>query len=261
MKKWLLFTLLFFHVFYVGADGQFIYGSTGLMHLPTADMQRDKTVMAGASYLDMAATPGEWTYNTWNYYLNVTIFPWLEVGYVCTLLKMDVPQLDLPRKFRNQDSHFAVRLRLWKESWWKPWIPQVVMGTNDPGTSAHKDGYATGTSQTGNGYWNRYYIAASKHVKWKSATNIGLHAVYLYNRRTLCHYNGPGIGGNLRFALPDTSVCNRLLNGLNLMVEYDSRTVNLGGSYSVWKDRVNVVAELNRCKYPSVGAYFKIALK
>lgn len=32
--------------------------------MPTADMHRDKTVMAGVSYLDVAATLGEWNYNT-----------------------------------------------------------------------------------------------------------------------------------------------------------------------------------------------------
>lgn len=259
MKRLLIHIL--FLCFYLNSTGQFIYGSTGLMHLPTADMQRDKTVMAGANYLDVAATPGEWTYDTWNYYLNVTIFPWMEVGYVCTLLKMEVPELGLQYKFRNQDRHFAIRLRLWKEGWWKSWTPQIVLGTNDPGTSAHEDGYATSVSQTGNGYWSRYYLAVSKRLKWKSVACIGFHAAYLYNQRKQFHYNGPGFGANLRFALPDTSICNKLLNGLNLMAEYDSRTINIGGCYSVWKDRINVVAELNRCRYPSAGVYFKVCLK
>lgn len=71
---------------------------------------------------------------------------------------------------------------------------------------------------------------------------------YLYNRE-LNHYNGPDIGANLRFNLPESSFGNKLLNGLNLMVEYDSCTVNVGGSYSVWKDRINVVSELNQCKH------------
>lgn len=261
MKRIFLFLALYLVSFRMVAMGQFMYGTTGLLHMPTADMQRDKTVIAGASYLDLAATPGEWDYDTWNYYLNVTIFPWLEVGYVCTLFKMEVPQLNLSRKFRNQDRHFAIRLRLWKEGWWKAWTPQVVIGTNDPGTSAHEDGYATSASSTGNGYWNRYYLVATKHFRWKSVADVGIHAAYLYNRRKQFRYNGPAIGANLRFSLPDSSFCNRLLNGLNLMAEYDSRTVNIGGSYSVWEDHINVVAELYKCRYPSAGLYFKLCLK
>ena len=64
---------------------QINYGTTGLMNLPTADMQRDKTFMFGCAFLDTEATPGHWSYDTGNYFINITIFPWLEVGYTCTL--------------------------------------------------------------------------------------------------------------------------------------------------------------------------------
>ena len=33
------------------ADAQINYGTTGLMNMPTADMQRDKTFMAGGNWL------------------------------------------------------------------------------------------------------------------------------------------------------------------------------------------------------------------
>ena len=63
---------------------QINYGTTGLMNLPTADMQRDKTFMAGGNWLNHHATVPRWWYDTWNYYINITIFPWLEAGYLCT---------------------------------------------------------------------------------------------------------------------------------------------------------------------------------
>ena len=59
---------------------QINYGTTGLMNLPTADMQRDKTFMAGGNWLNHHATVPRWWYDTWNYYINITIFPWLEAG-------------------------------------------------------------------------------------------------------------------------------------------------------------------------------------
>lgn len=31
--------------------------------------------------------------------------------------------------------------------------------------------------------------------------------------------------------------------------------VNLGMTYSVWKDYINLVGELNRCKYLSAGVF------
>lgn len=55
--------------------------------MPTAEMQRDKTFMFGGGFLERHATPARWTYNTLNYYINITLFPWLEVAYDCTLHK------------------------------------------------------------------------------------------------------------------------------------------------------------------------------
>ena len=37
--------------------------------------------------------------------------------------------------------------------------------------------------------------------------------------------------------------------------------MNVGMEYSFWKDYINAVIELNRCKYFSGGIYFKIHLK
>mgnify|MGYP007110110774 CR=1 FL=1 len=72
---------------------QINYGTTGLMNLPTADMQRDKTFMAGGNWLNHHATVPRWWYDTWNYYINITIFPWLEAGYLCTGHKAITPAI------------------------------------------------------------------------------------------------------------------------------------------------------------------------
>lgn len=74
---------LFIFIGTIYADAQINYGTTGLMNMPTADMQRDKTFMAGGNWLNHHATVPRWWYDTWNYYINITIFPWLEAGYLC----------------------------------------------------------------------------------------------------------------------------------------------------------------------------------
>ncbi|EEZ23372.1 hypothetical protein CE91St6_26490 [Phocaeicola dorei] len=48
---------------------------------------------------------------------------------------------------------------------------------------------------------------------------------------------------------------------LNLMAEYDARTINIGAEYSFWKDYINAVIEFNRCRYFSGGVVFKVHLK
>ena len=243
------------------ASAQFTYGTTGLLHMPTADMQRDKTFMFGGGHLNTHATPSHWYYNTWNYYINITIFPFLEIGYTCTLFSAEHLGVDKYgySGFTNQDRYFSGRLRLWKEGWWKEWTPQIVLGVNDPGTSAREDGSWGGVSSDSNGYFNRYYIAATKHLSWYG--DWGLHAAYVYNRRNLDKLNGVAVGVDYNFALPATSTLNKAINGLNLMAEYDSKFFNVGAKYTLRKDHINIVGELRECKYPSVGVYFKVHLK
>ena len=72
MRRLILFLLFFVMIGAVHA--QFTYGTTGLLNMPTADMQRDKTFMFGGGFLEKHATPARWTYNTFNYYLDITIF-------------------------------------------------------------------------------------------------------------------------------------------------------------------------------------------
>lgn len=232
-------------------QAQFPYGTTGLLHMPTADMQRDKTVMIGGSYLNEGATPAKWNYNTYNYYLNITIFPFLEVGYTCTLFKFAMPGMGLPEKFRNQDRQFSGRLRVLKEGQFWQYMPAVVIGGNDVLTTVgFKDKDYLNSSETGNGYWNRWYLAATKHVNL--CGELGVHAAYVYNRRLDYRLNGVALGANWK---------PQIHPNLNVMAEYDSRTVNCGLGYTLWKDHINVVTELNDFRYLSAGLYFKIHLK
>ena len=236
---------------------QFTYGTTGLLHMPTADMQRDKTFMAGGGYLNSHATPSRWKYNTWNYYINITFFPWLEVAYNCTIFDEYVGSRKVHMK--NQDRSFHGRLRLWKEGWWKEWTPQIVAGVNDFTTGSGGDYTDFGVEGDGNGFFNRYYIAATKHLSWYG--EWGIHAAYVYNKRGKDKLNGPAVGVDYQFALKGDEFYHKAINGLNLMAEYDLKFVNVGARYTVWKDYINIVCELRDCRYPSVGAYFKVHLK
>ena len=107
----------------------------------------------------------------------------------------------------------------------------------------------------------RFLKATTKHLFFQNVGELGLHMAYIYSRATGLNYEGPALGVNFRCCLPDTSLGNKILNGLNLMAEYDARTINIGFNYAVWKDRFNLIAELNDGKYLSAGLYFKICLK
>jgi hypothetical protein len=68
-------------------------------------------------------------------------------------------------------------------------------------------------------------------------------------------------GVNFQFALPATSFWMKAVNGLNVIAEYDSYSVNCGIGYNFWKDYISGVGELTQCKYPSAGMVFRIHLK
>ena len=240
---------------------QYTYGTTGLLHAPSADMQKDATVMVGGGYLHPSATPSTWDYHTWNYYVNITFFPWLEIGYTCTLFSAEWLGVDKYgySGFTNQDRSFHARLRIWKEGWWKNWTPQIVAGINDFTTGSGGDYTDMNVEGNGNGYFNRYYVAATKHIDWYG--KWGVHAAYVYNKRYRDKLNGVACGVDYRFALPETAAWTKWVNGLNLIAEYDSKNVNIGAKYAVWKDYINLVGEWYDCKYPSIGVYFKLHLK
>ena len=107
-----------------------------------------------------------------------------------------------------------------------------------------------------------FYLAATKHFDFKEIGTLGCHLTYVdkrWNRDD--NYKRPAVGVNFKFELPDAAFLNKALNGLNLMAEYDARTMNVGFNYSVWKDRFNLTAALNDGKYLSAGVYFRISLK
>ena len=252
-------------------SGQALRGTTGLLHAPTAEMQRDKTFMLGGNVLDI--TPLHYydfdVRYTFNYYLNITVFPWLEVGYTCTLNYANEGSTYFPEqswgKYTNQDRSFNFRLRVWKEGWWKTWTPQIVIGVDDPGThdSYGGGGISSRDQNGGNCFFTRYYIAATKHVGVDNLGMLGVHLAWVLDRpATWEHHNRPAIGVNFRLGLPvQESWAVKMINGLNLMAEYDARTCNVGFEYSFWEDYVNLGAELNNGKYFSGGLVFKIHLK
>ena len=255
---------------------QFSYGTTGLLHAPSAEMQKDKTFMFGVSALDKSTLSNYWSnykeYNpyTFNYYINITFFPWLEIGYTCTLVKGIHGSTYWPPqtwgKFVNQDRSFHGRLRLWKEGWWKEWTPQIVLGLNDPGSHEGNGGGDIDWGGGGKGnhnYLTRYYLAASKHFDFKGIGELGMHtALVIGDAMREEYYKGPSAGVNFRFNVnKGESWGYRILNGLNLIAEYDAKNFNVGGHYSIWEDRINFVAELNDGKNFCGGIFFKVHLK
>ena len=239
------------------SHAQLTNGVTGLLHMPSAEMQKDGTFMFGGNFMNKKNLPSDywWGYNSYNYYINITFFKRLEFSYVCTLVKGQENISYWPKqtwnKFVNQDRHFAARFQAVKEGEFWKYMPSIVLGVNDPTTGSGGGDYTKlKVKGDGNGYFNRWYIAMSKHFDIPYG-ELGVHLAYLYNRRKDYHLNGPAIGVNFK---PDDC------KDLNVILEYDAKTINFGAIYSLWHDHINILAEMQEGKYFSGGVTFKVNL-
>ena len=248
MMKLKLFFFVLICYLPISISAQLSYGTTGLLHAPSAEMQRDKTVMIGGNFLNKELTPPTWYYHTYNYFLNVTIFPWMEVAYTCTLFKAEALGLGPYgyTGFTNQDRYFSLRLRALKEGQFRKYMPAVVVGTSDPFTSSGDEIAST----EGNGYYSRFYIAATKHIPI-GKEEIGVHLSYLYNERREYKLNGIALGVTYNPSFHPQ---------LRVIAEYDSKDFALGATYLLFK-HLHIQFEMQKMKYFSGGLTYKINLK
>lgn len=253
--------VIFFSLIYtINGHAQLTDGMTGLLHMPNAEMQKQGTFMLGGNLLHYKQVPfiyaTRYHYNTFNYFINFTVFPWLEVSYVCTLIKGNPYNKYWPqqtwRKFVNQDRHFAGKIRLMSEGSYWNYMPSIVIGVSDPTTGQSGNDYSNiSVGDIGNGYFNCWYVALSKHIDTKYG-EAGIHFSYLYNKRRDNPLNGPAFGVNFR---------PNIHKNLNLIAEYDAKTINVGAIYSLWADHFNFLFELQEGKYISAGLVYKVNLK
>lgn len=141
MKKYLLVIWLISCCITIRA--QYSIGNTGLLNIPTADMQETGTFMGGGNYLPNGMTP--FNFNTGNYFINITFLSILEMSYRCTLLK--TTRYDGKKGYFQQDRSMTARLRPLKEG---RFHPSVVIGVDDP------------FKNTGNNYFGTVYGVLTK---------------------------------------------------------------------------------------------------
>ena len=257
LKRFFFILITFFVLSITKSTAQYTTGVTGLLHMPSAEMQEDGTFMIGGNFMNKKNLPNKyrWYYNSYNYYINITFLDRIEISYICTLVK-GIPNTKFwPEqtwnKFVNQDRHFAGRIQVLKEKELWKYMPSIVLGVNDPTTGSGGGDYTKmNVKGTGNGYFNRWYVAMTKHFDTPYG-ELGVHAAYLYNRRTDYHLNGPAVGVNFRPTVHPE---------LNIIAEYDAKTINVGAIYSLWHDHFNITLEMQEGKYFSGGFVYKVNL-
>ena len=105
---------------------QYSIGTTGQLMIPTAEMQETGTFMGGANFLPEQVTPSVFSFPTMNYFVDMTLFSFIEFTYRMTLLKMTTATGRTG--YHNQDRSNTIRIRPIKES---RYFPAVVVGGDD----------------------------------------------------------------------------------------------------------------------------------
>ncbi len=262
MRRIFIIAVCFLMLSGVSARAQFLDSSTGLLQMVSADMNESGTFMITNNYVNEHSLPSSgWRYDTFSYGFSITFWSRLELGYVLTIFNGDWdPYAETYREkiIKNQDRHFLGRFQLLKEGefGWK-WMPSVVVGMSDPATGSGGYTDPDAVDGSGNGYFNRTYIAATKHFSTPLG-EVGTHLAYIYNKRADYPLNGPCAAINWK---PVWLKDLWLLDDVNLIAEYDSRTFNVGMVASVWDNRFEAMFELQNLKWINFGLRYKLRIK
>lgn len=136
--------------------GQQYLGTSGLLHIPSAEMNHEGDARLGGHWIDKHMIPdtgfiasGE-KYSTFDYYVSLTPFEWVEMSFTCTERK---DYVDGP--FKRKDRYASIKVRPIKE---RKYIPAIALGFNDVGTSAFNPNRTDVQL-----YFTNIYAAATKH--------------------------------------------------------------------------------------------------
>ncbi len=236
MEDRLLIVLFFFLP--VSLFAQVYHGTTGLLHVPSAEMGSAGTFRGGVSYLDKRFLPQHlWVYgegipfNAPAYTLGITAFSFLEFSYTGTLVKIR-KNSDPSQKlgYYNEDRHFNVKVRPLKEGkWW----PAVALGWDDIGNLSS---IKVNKGWTTNNFFECLYGVASKNFEVKGH-RVGAHLAYRYYSSDK-DKERRGVAGGITY----TPRLGEALQGPRAwlqrpraIVEWDGVGINVGADVLLWR--------------------------
>lgn len=250
IRKYLISILLCLPAF---VFSQQYTGMSGLIHVPSADMDREGDVRIGSHFLNKQFLPDEafdydGKYHSVDFYASITPFSWIEIGYTFTLRKGNrgyfAPD-DIG--YHRKDQYFSLKVQPLKEREGK-WWPSIAIGTNDPKTKGDRKGTSSETNR--NQHFGNYYIAATKHL-YLNRHIIGFNLAY---RRFIRTYNRKwdGIVGGVTY-----QPC--FARNLRVIVEYTGEDINIGADCRLW-NHLLVQVSMQNGKYFTGGLCYTVNL-
>jgi hypothetical protein len=197
---------------------QAVTGTTSLIMVPTAEVQPDRTLSFGGGFVNRKYTDYlDGSYHYTPYYVSLTYLPFMEVG-------IRFARAVSPEEQALGDRMVTVRLQLLRE---RAALPAVVFGVHDLLTSTD--------SQTNN--FNALYLVGTKHFSGGPfGLPVGLHLGYGTDWIRARSHQFVGVFGGISVSP---------LRFVDVLLEYDGETVNLGQRLRVLKHVQLLVALQN----------------
>lgn len=242
----------------LAANAQQYTGMSGLIHTPSAEMDRAGDIRLGTHFLNHYATPNypSWRYegekyNTMDFYLSITPFSWVEIGYTMTLFKhkkVEGDRQDDKDGYNRKDRYFSIKFQPLKEG--RYW-PAIAVGANDfiP-SDGFKNMFKDKRGGNGNDFWRNFYIAATKHLELHG-NEFGATLAYRYYPSYYNHRWRGGVGG--------LTWRPAFCRDIRVVAEWTGSDVNVGAEYKLLRHFL-LQASLQRGKYPSGGFCYMLNL-
>ena len=236
----LLIAFVALWLFPLASSAQQYTGTSGMAHIPTAEMHHEGDALIGAHFLNKAMTPdtgflfaGE-KYNTFDYYVALTPFSWIEMSYVCTE-RMHAKDEQTGHIKWSKDRYASVKIQPLKEG---KYYPALAIGCNDVLTSAFYEDKPNVQL-----YFTNAYVAATKTFTF-SGNELGMTVAYRHFFRS---YNAKwsGIVGGITFR-------PSFFPQWRLMAEYTGNEILLGTDVLLWQ-HLRLQASLKDFKYANAG--------
>lgn len=236
----ILLAFLVLCLFPHAVEAQQYTGISGLAHVPSGEMNYEGDAFIGVHFLNKAMMPdtgflyqGE-KYHTFDYYLALTPFSWIELSYVCTERIIQKDQLGHAIRW-SKDRYASVKIQPLKEG---KYYPAVAIGCNDIATSGFDPNLPDVQL-----YFLNWYVAATKHFSF-SGNELGVTLAYRYYYRG---YNAKwnGIVGGITFR-PAFFPQGRFI------AEYTGNEFLMGMDMLLWQ-HIRLQASIKDFKYLNLG--------
>jgi hypothetical protein len=222
--------------FVVNLHSQTLEGTSGLLYIPTAEIQQDATVILGTSFVNKSVVSfGSYSYDAVTPYISMAFLPNLEIGVKITRL------VDFNHETEGiGDRTVSLRIRVIEEN---DIMPAIAVGLHDVFT------VFGGTDAIHN---NALYVVSTKNLSLHSTliNSISLTAGYGTDRLKANNHNFVGIFGGMSF---------QLIKFLYLMAEYDGTHSNGGFRINLF-NHISILGGYLQYKYFSGGACFYFTL-